>query len=76
MCECGHVLNVSNTHPTCYSFGDQQIPHMTPLKLSCMFLPLRMTTMYGKNDGTPLHQERHYELIFAQPVRIKFLLLM
>jgi hypothetical protein len=38
---------------------------MTPLETSCMPSPERLGTMYGENNGTPLRQEFHYELIFT-----------
>jgi hypothetical protein len=34
-----------------------------PLKMSCMLLLEKMGMMYGKNDGTFLCQEFHYERI-------------
>jgi hypothetical protein len=30
-----------------------------------MLLFERVGTLYGKNGGTPLHQEFHYDLIFT-----------
>jgi hypothetical protein len=47
-----------------------------PFELSCMPSFKKVGMLYAKSNGTPLHQEFYYELIFTWPKRIKSSLLM
>jgi len=49
---------------------------MTPFETSCMPSLKRVGMLYGKNNGTPLCQEFHYEPISTWIKRTKSLLLM
>ncbi len=66
-CKCGHKLDAFSKHLVHCPFGGQQMPHMTPSKMSCMPLLKRMGTLYGENGDMPLHQEFHYKSIFTWP---------
>jgi hypothetical protein len=62
MCESGHKLNEFDTHLTHCPFGGQQIATHHAIK-DVMYALVRKSGHVGKNNGTPLHQKFHYELI-------------
>jgi hypothetical protein len=45
---------------------------MMPLKTSCMLSLKRVGMLYGKNDGTLLHQKFHYKPMFTRLVKTRY----
>ncbi len=69
MCECGHGLNAFGMLSVQRSVDHHTWCHQ---KMSCMPSFEKMGIMYGESNGTPSHQELHYELIFTwrTPLRV------